>query len=119
MDRRITIIVRLLRVGAAVSLLVSAWFGLVMATFATDAPSSSYTLALMIGAGVFVVLALPTAAFPLWAARRARRLGGAGLLPAIIFALLALTVFPFGTIVGVWILLEVRAIRRDRSAPPQ
>lgn len=112
LERRIGTIILLLRIGAAGALLSAGWFGLVMATFATDAPGSSHTQALLIGAAVFVVLAIPAAGLPLWAAGRARRRGTAGLLPAIIFAVLALAVFPFGTVLGVAILLQVRAAWR-------
>ena len=112
-DTRIATIVRLLRIGAVGGLLAVGWFALVMATFATDAPGSSHTWALLFGAAVFCGLAIPTAGFPWWAARRALRRGSAGLLPAILFALLALTVFPFGTILGAIILVKVRDIRRN------
>lgn len=111
-DRRLSRLLWLLRAGSVLAVLMAAMFGLTMATFATDDPAASRSLAAAIGLAVFAVLALPALWLPLWAIRRVRERGASGLLPAALFAVsLSAFAFPVGLIPGVAILALIRDLR--------
>lgn len=113
MDSRLVRIIWLLRIGAIGGFLGAALMGLMMATFATDAPGSSHFVALLIGIAFFAAFSIPAVGLPLWAVRRIEQRGVSGLLPAAIFAIISLIVFPLGTILGVIILFTISsAVRR-------
>ena len=114
MDGHRTRIIGLLRLGAIGGLLFAALMGLMMAGFATDAPGSSYFIAVLIGASFFAAFSIPAVGLPLWAAWLIRQHGNLGLLPAAIFAILSILVFPIGAVIGVRILIMIKGAMRNQ-----
>jgi hypothetical protein len=117
-DRRLVSLIRLLQIGAVASLIMAAIFALMMATFATDAPGASKSIAALVGLGVFAVLGIPGGWLPWWAVGRIRDRGAKGLLPATVFAVLSLFVlFPLGFLLGLRMLLLIRQIMVKPEPP--
>jgi hypothetical protein len=111
-NKRLMTIILLLRIGAIVALITASFFAIAMAAFATDDPSSSKTIALIIGLFFFIILAVPATWFPLWAARSVTKQGAHGLRLATVFSLISIIfLFPLGTSVGIILLYQIIKIK--------
>ena len=103
-----------LRIGAVVGFLMTAWFSLLMAGFASDDPSTPVVIPIIVGTISLAVTTLPAVGLPWLALRRLRKDGAQGLTPAIIFGVFCLLLFPL-IILGALILFEAYLMKRRQQ----